>query len=262
MNPHDQHTRPAAHRVHEQLGVDDVWTLLRRHPEDSPEAGLAWHLASSATAVDGIHRELTATAKAAVAKLSPVAAGEHAGQSTYDGILRETGLRIDLLAARREAAFAQFAASLTAYARCTGADRKATSSERSRRQSTPQQALVGLGAWDDEQGVTRMALREVQLGDLWLRENGLGGKDVIRSNGLGTTVEAETVEPLIDAGLIAADTSTSCAGMGHMLSLTSAGHRALEVAHAARQRAAAASYRDRATAVASWGGGGGGGGGG
>ncbi|MFF4927092.1 hypothetical protein ACFY4B_41580 [Kitasatospora sp. NPDC001261] len=249
MNPHDQLAKPAAHRVYERLGVDDVWTLLRRHPEESPEASLAWYLAASATAVDGVHRELAAAAKTAVETLSPVARGQYAGQSTHDGILRESGLRIDLLAARREAAFTQFAASLTSYARCTGADRTATTDAQSRQQPSPRQSHAGPALWDDEHDTARRALRDVQLGDLWMRENVLGGKEVIHGNGLGAPVEAETVEPLVAAGLIEACTATDAAQVGHMLS-PPADRKAPEAAHAARQGEAAALYRGVAPTAA------------
>ncbi|MFE4357857.1 hypothetical protein ACFVXH_28870 [Kitasatospora sp. NPDC058184] len=184
MNPHDQLAKPAAHRVYERLGVDDVWTLLRREPEESPEASLAWYLAASVTAIDGVHRELTAAAKTAVETLSPVERGEYAGQPT------------------------------------------------------------------DEQGTPRRALREVQLGDLWMRENVLCGKEVIHGNGRGAPVKAETVEPLVAAGLIAADTATDAARVGRMVSLTPVGRKALEASPAARLREAAALYRSVAPAAA------------
>ncbi|MFF2616878.1 hypothetical protein [Kitasatospora sp. NPDC058046] len=75
-----------------------------------------------------------------------------------------------------------------------------------------------------------------------MRENVLGGKEVIHGNGLGAPVEAETVEPLVTSGLIAADTATDAAQVGHMLS-PPAGRKAPETAHAARRREAAALYR-------------------
>ncbi|WP_316527516.1 hypothetical protein [Kitasatospora brasiliensis] len=52
-------------------------------------------------------------------------------------------------------------------------------------------------------------------GDLWLRESVHGDRYVIWGSGRGAPIEAEAVERLIGAGLVAVNTNTSASRMGH-----------------------------------------------
>ncbi|MFJ7907050.1 hypothetical protein [Kitasatospora sp. NPDC096204] len=80
-------------------------------------------------------------------------------------------------------------------------------------------------------------------GDLWLRESVHGDRYVIWGSGRDAPIEAEAVERLVSAGLVAVNTNTSASLMGHMLSLTPEGVAANSAARAERLRQIAALYR-------------------
>ncbi|MGW3185043.1 hypothetical protein ACWDD9_37790 [Kitasatospora sp. NPDC001119] len=258
MNPHNPHTHPGAHLVYERLGAGDAGELSGRHPYQSPLAHLASMVASCARDVDRLHQDLTEQAKTVIERLQPIARGDHASMRGVNGIIQSAGLQVELLTARRGAAYGQLDKVLSAYERGAEADRP-TATPQLRRDSAhtngatapaDQQARPATAAWDDEQGFARAALQAMEHGDLWLRESVHGDKDVIRGSGLGAPIEAETVERLIGAGLVTADASTSASRMGHMLSLTAEGEAANAAARTERLRQVAALYRGTAPAAA------------
>ncbi|MFD7737679.1 hypothetical protein [Streptomyces sp. MJM8645] len=253
MNPHNRLTHPGAHLVYEHLGASatNAWELSAGYPDSDPLRHLAVMVASSAREVDQLHQALTAHAQTVIERLEPIARGDHANMRGINGIIQSAGPQVELLTARRGAAYAQLTNVLSAYERCTGTDRPTTAPRRRHDSAhtsvtaapsygqTPQSTA----AWDDEQGFARTALQAMEHGDLWLRENVHSDKYVIWGSGLDAPVEAETVERLIDAGLVSADTSTSASRMGHMLSLTPEGAAANAAARTERLRRVAALYR-------------------
>ncbi|MFE4972851.1 hypothetical protein ACFRAR_12135 [Kitasatospora sp. NPDC056651] len=251
MNPHDPHTRPGAHLVYERLGASDAQDLAGQHPYQSPLAHLASVVASCARDVDRLHQDLTEQAKTVIERLQPIARGDHASMRGVNGIIQSAGLQVELLTARRGAAYGQLDKVLGAYERGAETERP-TAAPQVRRDSAHtngatapanRQARPATTVWDDEQGLARTALRQMEHGDLWLRESVHGDKHVIWGSGLGAPIEAETVERLIGAGLVAVNTNTSASRMGHMLSLTPEGVAAGAAARTERLRQVAALYR-------------------
>ncbi|MFF2078591.1 hypothetical protein ACFVXG_28040 [Kitasatospora sp. NPDC058162] len=254
MNPHNRLTHPGAHLVYERLGVDDPFSLLgARYRHDVPRAQLARLAANAACDLDDLHQELIDQAQAVMARLEPFTRGEGPALREAGTTMLSVAGRLDQLCARKDAAYERLTGVLDACERIGGIEPQAPAiiqehqlaDAHSRSHAAPShhRPLPARAVWDDEQGFARTALRAMEHGDLWLREGAGGDKYVIWGSGLGAPLEVETVERLIGAGLVSADTSTSTSRMGHMLSLTPEGVAANAAARTERLRQVAALYR-------------------
>ncbi|MDH6709145.1 hypothetical protein P3T27_005891 [Kitasatospora sp. MAA19] len=262
MNPHDPLKHPGAHLVYERLGIDDPFTLLgARYRHDAPRAQLAQLAANAACDLDDLHRELTDQAQTVMAQLEPIARGERPALCQADTTMLSAAGQLDQLRACKDAAYEHLTRVLDACERIGGIESQAPAIVQDRQladahpRSHPapncQRPLPARAAWDDEQGRAHAALLRLAHEDMWLREGADGDKYVIWGSGLGAPIEAETVERLIGAGLVAADTSTSASRMGHMLSLAPEGVAANSAARTERLRQVTALYRGTVPATAS-----------
>lgn len=117
MNPHDPTDRPGAHLVSDQFGVADPWELTENYsPSDARDlTGRA--VAETARNLDGLHDQLRRAARTAIELLTPI---EHTSPDEMRGqysVLGDIGLRIELLAARRDAAYTQLIGAMDTYRR-------------------------------------------------------------------------------------------------------------------------------------------------
>lgn len=232
MNPHDPAERPGAHLVAADLGVDDPWDLSNHHPLHDPLYVVGRMVATAAHEVDELHGDLTLAAQAAIELLKPLGRGEHASMRGSYGVLRTTGPQIELLAARRGAAYEHLTRAVSAYRRLLPEPAAPSDSP------TPVQDLD----LADEQHPGRddgwavagerqiVALRAVEQGGLRLCLTAIGN-DPYLSDGSGDApaMWPETVERMLADGLLAKDTSTSLYD-GQLLSLTPSGQAALRAA--------------------------------
>ncbi len=121
MNPHDHTQRPGSHLVFEKLSINDPESLVTLHPHRSPLAGLGTVIADAARDVDGLHETLGVLARGATQVLERVARGEDADLRFTEGIVRSSGARIELLAARRGEAYQHLERAVHAYDRTRAA---------------------------------------------------------------------------------------------------------------------------------------------
>ncbi|MFD9403069.1 hypothetical protein ACFWA4_30140 [Streptomyces sp. NPDC060011] len=112
MNAHDMAKRPSAHLVAEEFGVEDPY-----HPPRDPLHLVGRTVAEAARDVDELHGELTRAAQSAIELLEPIGRGDHASMRGWYGILRTTGPQIELLVARRGAAYEQLTRAVSTYRR-------------------------------------------------------------------------------------------------------------------------------------------------
>ncbi|WP_127360919.1 hypothetical protein [Actinacidiphila soli] len=117
MNPHDPAKRPGAHLVAEEFGVEDPWALSDNRPLRDPLDLVGRMVAEAARDVDELHGELTRAAQSAIELLEPFGRGDHASMGGWYGILRTTGPQIELLVARRGAAYEQLTRAVSTYHR-------------------------------------------------------------------------------------------------------------------------------------------------
>ncbi|MCX4752463.1 hypothetical protein [Kitasatospora purpeofusca] len=259
MNPHDPLKKPGAHLVFDRLGAEDPQALAAGHLHESPIAHLAQMIATTSRDVDDLHRDLTTRAQLVIERLEPIARGDHAAMRGTNGVIQSTGFQVELLAARRGAAYQQLTRAIYAYERCAEAGPPSTAPERKRVRDnapvTPGQSPANgstdlcAAARPDPEGFEREALRDVNRGDLCLSTSPVHGDKYINyTDGGGAPVHLETVENLIVAGLIATDTSTASYRPGQRLSLTQRGETALDAAHTSdRRRMHAALLRSAAS---------------
>ncbi|MER7702396.1 hypothetical protein ABTX81_05790 [Kitasatospora sp. NPDC097605] len=251
MNPHDPLKKPGAHLVHERLGVDNPWELHRRHPDDRALARLGFAVATAARDFDTLHTELVAKAQQVIERLDPIARGDHASMLGINGILQSAGLKVEMLTARRGAAYQQLTGALTAYELCTdasglpSAEPALTRGQAERHTRAPGAPdLLNVSSRYGRHLLEFNALVAIDRGDLRLCESPTGGYTYL--SGLreeGPAVWVDTVEELIDEGLVAADASTSSYRPGHLLSLTESGQALLDAARADDRRVLAARSR-------------------
>ncbi|WTD05895.1 hypothetical protein OH717_26615 [Streptomyces albidoflavus] len=118
-NQSKQPISPTAHG--HQLVVETLHTppnaLRRRHSPGSAENELAELVARAALHLDTVQKELVDRCTWAAQDLNRVATGTAAPNSL--GVLQNSGLQIDLLAARRADAKAHLRSALAAYQRAT-----------------------------------------------------------------------------------------------------------------------------------------------
>ncbi|MFJ7096775.1 hypothetical protein ACIQWL_42180 [Streptomyces mirabilis] len=117
MNPHDPAKRPGAHLIAEEFGVEDPWALSDNRPLRDPLDLVGRMVAEAARDVDELHGELARAAQSAIDLLAPIAQGDHAGMRGWYGVLRTTGPQIELLVARRGAAYEQLTRSISTFRR-------------------------------------------------------------------------------------------------------------------------------------------------
>ncbi|MEU4588410.1 hypothetical protein AB0F92_41255 [Kitasatospora aureofaciens] len=252
MNPHDPLTNPGTHLVFDQLGVENPWELYARHPGESPLTRLAFMVATSAREVDRLHQDLTAKAQQVIERLAPIARGDHASMRGVNGIMQSAGLQVELLSARRGAAFEQLTGAVSAYERCTEAGLPVPESPLALKHATAGVSPVPATAPDlpsapsgyDPRIREFEALAAIDRGDLRLCESAVYGyKFMSDGSGERPSVWPHTVEALMAEDLVVADTSTSSYRPGHLLSLTPAGKALLDASRAADQRVSAALSR-------------------
>ncbi|MFJ9447978.1 hypothetical protein ACIRRH_40050 [Kitasatospora sp. NPDC101235] len=252
MNPHDPLVHPGAHLVFERLGAYNASELSAGYPGSDPLGRLAFMVASSAREVDRLHQELTARAQTVIERLEPIARGDHASMRGVNGIIQSAGLQVELLAARRGAAYEQLSSAVTAYERCAEARLPAPESPLALKHATASVPPVPAAGPDLPSAATRYnprlreieALATIDRGDLRLCESVVYGyKFMSDGSGKPSSVWPHTVEELMAEDFVVADTSSSSYRPGHLLSLTPAGKALLDTSRAADQRVSAALSR-------------------
>ncbi|MDW4911373.1 large ATP-binding protein [Streptomyces sp. ADMS] len=254
MNPHDMAKRPGAHLVAEEFGVEDPWALSDGHPPRDPLHLLGRMVAEAACDVDELHSELTRAAQSAIELLEPFGRGDSAGLRGWDGILRTAGPQIDLLAARRSAAFEQLNQAVSTYHRLLP-ESDTEQASKAPRQSLglpPEQAPGRDDDWAIAGGRQLGALEAVEAGGLRFHQSAAYGY-IYLSDGRGQRpnpeVWPETVQRLVTDGLLDQDTSEGLYRPGQLLSLTPQGEAALRDARTATPRVSAALSRSNTAAI-------------
>jgi hypothetical protein len=254
MNPHDMAKRPGAHLVAEEFGVEDPWTLSDDHPPRDPLHFVGRMVAEAARDVDELHSELTRAAQSAIELLEPFGRGDSAGLRGWDGILRTAGPQIDLLAARRSAAFEQLNQAVSTYHRLLPESdtEPASKAPRQSRDLAPEQAPGRDDDWAIAGGRQLGALEAVEAGELRFHQSAAYGYTYL-SDGRGQRpnpeVWPETVRRLVADGLLDQDTSEGLYRPGQLLSLTPQGEAALRDARTATPRVSAALSRSNTAAI-------------
>lgn len=246
MNPHDPAKRPGAHLVAEEFGVEDSWALSDNQSLRDPLDLVGRMVAEAARDVDELHGELTRAAQSAIEILEPIGRGEHAGMRGWYGILRTAGPQIELLVARRGAAYEELTRAVSTYRRLL------PESEAGPTPKAPHQSM-GLAReqapgrdddWTVADGRQLSALETVEAGGLRFHQSAVYGYTWL-SDGSGNRpkVLAESAERLLADGLLEKDTSTSSYRPGQLLSLTPQGEATLRCARPPAPRISAALSR-------------------
>ncbi|MEW1660599.1 large ATP-binding protein [Streptomyces sp. NPDC093707] len=254
MNPHDPAKRPGAHLVAEEFGVADPWELSGNRPLRDPLGLVGTMVADVARDVDKLHGELARSAQSAINPLAPVAQGDPAGMHGRYGVLRTTGPQIELLVARRGAAYEQLTRSISAFRRLLP-EQEAGASSKAAVHDLGKEKEQGPGR-DDDWAISGdrplMALEAVEAGGLRFHHSGVYGY-IYLSDGRGQRpspeVWPETVQRLVAEGLLDQDTSEGLYRPGQLLSLTPQGETILRAARTAMPRVSAALSRSNSAAM-------------
>ncbi|MGW1104286.1 large ATP-binding protein [Streptomyces sp. NPDC002540] len=249
MNPYDVTERPGTHLVAEEFGIEDPWALSDNRPLHDPIGLVGRMVAQAARDMDELHGQLTRAAQSAIDLLAPIAQAEHASMRGWHGVLQTTGPQINLLVARRGAAYEQLTRSISAYRRLL------PDSDAAQRSNTKVHELHrerSSGRNDDWAiaGDRRLrALEAVEADGLRFRLTGIGD-DPYLSDGTGQHPQplAKTVQRLVADGLLHQDTSENVYRPGQLLSLTPQGKAALRDARTATPRVSAALSRNNTPA--------------
>ncbi|MDX2525215.1 large ATP-binding protein [Streptomyces europaeiscabiei] len=254
MNPHDMAKRPGAHLVAEEFGVEDPWALSDDHPPRDPLYLVARMVAEAAHGVDELHGELTRAAQSAIELLEPVGRGDHASMRGGNGLLGTTGPQIELLVARRSAAYEQLTRAVSTYHRLLP-ESDAEPASKAPRQSlgvTPEQTPGRDDDWAIAGDRQLGALEAVEAGGLRFHQSAAYGY-IYLSDGQGQRpnpeVWPETVQRLVADGLLDQDTSEGLYRPGQLLALTPQGEAALRDARTATPRVSAALSRSNTAAI-------------
>ncbi|NEA75437.1 hypothetical protein C8250_015505 [Streptomyces sp. So13.3] len=244
MNPHDPSEKPGAHLVAETFGVEDPWALSDGHPLCDPLDVVGRMVAEAARNVDQLHAELTQAARSAIELLKPLARGEGADMRGWDGLLRTRGPQIELLVARRGAAYEHLRLALSTYQRLLPEPNAALQAPARGQEHATKQKQGRDDDWTLEGGRQLAALEAVEAGGLRFHQSPIYG-DIWLGDGSGRRpkVLVETTERLLADGLLAKDTSTSSYRPGQLLSLTAQGEAALQEGRSAAPRVSAALSR-------------------
>ncbi|MFG3289809.1 large ATP-binding protein [Streptomyces sp. NPDC048179] len=252
MNPHDMAKRPGAHLVAEEFGVEDPWTLSDDHPPRDPLYLVGRMVAEAARDVDELHGELTRAAQSAIELLEPVGRGDHASMRGGHGILGTTGPQIELLVARRSAAYEQLTRAVSTYHRLLPESDAEPASKAPLQGLGPEQAPGRDDDWAIAGGRQLGALEAVEAGGLRFHRSGAYGF-IYLSDGQGQRpnpeVWPETVQRLVADGLLDQDTSEGLYRPGQLLSLTPQGEATLRDARTAKPRVSAALSRSNTAAI-------------
>ncbi|WP_050370041.1 hypothetical protein [Streptomyces acidiscabies] len=254
MNPHDPAKRPGAHLVAKEFGVEDPWALSDAHPLRDPLDLVGRLVAEAARDVDNLHGQLASAAKATIKVLEPIGRGDHASMRAWDGVLRDRGPQIELLAARRGEAYEHLTRAVDAYRRLLP-DSGLTQPSK----ELGQELDLGTAAesardddWTIAGGRQLGALRAVEAGGLRFHQSSVYGY-IYLSDGQGQRpnpqVWPETVQRLVADGLLERDTSEGLYRPGQLLSLTPNGEAALRTARATEPRVSAALRRSNPAAA-------------
>ncbi|QMU67308.1 large ATP-binding protein [Streptacidiphilus sp. P02-A3a] len=252
MNPHDAAKQPGAHLVAEEFGVEDPWALSDNHPLRDPLDLVGRIVAEAARDVDELHGQLTRAAQSAIELLAPIAQGAHSDMRGWDGILRTTGPQIELLVARRGAAYEQLDRAIAAYRRLLPEADAAQPSKAAAQSLGEEKAPGRSDDWAISGDRQVRALEAVEAGGLRFHQSAVYGY-IYLSDGRGQrpTVWPETVRRLVTDGLLDQDPSESLYRPGQFLSLTEKGEAALREARPASPRVSAALSRSSNAAAIS-----------
>ncbi|MFI5800405.1 large ATP-binding protein [Streptomyces sp. NPDC051677] len=254
MNPHDVATRPGAHLVAEEFGVEDPWALSDDRPPRGPLYLVGRMVAEAARDVDELHGELTRAAQSAIELLEPIRRGDHSSMRGRYGILRSTGPQIELLVARRGAAYEQLTRAVSTYRRLLSGYDAALASKAPRRRLSlaPEQAPGRDDDWAVSGDRQLRALEAVEAGGLRFHQSRVYGF-IYLSNGQGQRPNPEvwpdTVQRLVADGLLDQDTSEGLYRPGQLLSLTPQGEAVLRDARTTTPRVSAALSRGNTAAI-------------
>ncbi|WP_198358195.1 large ATP-binding protein [Streptomyces fildesensis] len=201
-------------------------------------------VAAAAQDVDQLHAELTRTARSAIELLEPLARGDGADMRGSDGLLRTTGPQIELLVARRGAAYEHLRRALTTYQRLLPGQNATLPGPATVLEHAPEQKPGQDDDWTLAKGRQLAALEAVEAGGLRFHQSALHDNDLYLSDGTGNgpKVWVQTTERLVADGLLVKDTSTS-PYQGQLLSLTAQGEAALQEGRSAAPRVSAALSR-------------------
>ncbi|MCZ4122692.1 hypothetical protein [Streptomyces sp. H39-S7] len=244
MSPHDPSERPGTRLVAEAFGVEDPWALSDGHPLRDPLDLVGRMVAAAAQDVDQLHAELTRTARSWIELLEPLARGEGADMRGCDGLLRTTGPQIELLVARRGAAYEHLRRALTTYQRLLPGQNATLPGPPQVLEHAAEREQGRDYGWTLTEGRQFAALEAVEAGGLRFHQSALHDNDLYLSDGTGgrPKVWVETTQRLVADGLLAKDTSTS-PYQGQLLSLTAEGEAALQEGRSAAPRVSAALSR-------------------
>ncbi|WP_416484249.1 large ATP-binding protein [Streptomyces sp. CL12] len=258
MNAYDPHVRPGAHLVAEALGEDAPWALSDGQPLHTPLDLVGRMVAESAREVDELHGALARAAETAIRVLEPISRGENADVRGWEGALRTTGPQIELLVARRGAAYEQLNRAVSAYRRLAaspGAGRPRRAPAQAAREKAPRD--VDQPVRDDDWAVSggrRLAtLEAVSAGGVRFHQSPVYGFTWVSDSNAersAPSIWPQAVERLVADGLLEQDADESLYRPGQLVSLTPQGEAALRDGQAAVPRVSAALSRNSTAAGA------------
>jgi hypothetical protein len=256
VNPHDPAERPGAHLVAEEFEVDSPWDLTDNLPPHHPLDVVGRMIAATARDIDTLHSQLCRAAQSAIQILEPVGRGDHSTLRSPNGILGSSANQIELLVARRTAAYDQLTRAISSYHRLLHEPEAAQSSQAPDLDMKPelrQDLKTGQETrqvdWAIADGRELTALEAVEAGGLRFHQSGVHGYTYL-SDGTGRRpnpeVWPETVSRMVADGLLNQDSSEGLYRPGQLLSLTPKGEDALRDGRAATSRVTAALHRSQA----------------
>ncbi|MFI9626466.1 large ATP-binding protein [Streptomyces sp. NPDC052042] len=256
MNRYDPAERPGAHLVAEEFAVDDPWDLTDNLPIHHPLDFVGRMVAAAARDVDSLHRQLCGAAQSAIQALESVSRVDHSTLRSPDGILGASASQIELLAARRSAAYDQLTQVISSYRHLLREPQVALSSQApnlGRKPERDQGSYTGQESRQDDWAIANgrqlTALEAVEAGGLRLRQSAVYGYTYL-SNGTGQRPVPEvwpnTISRLVADGLLNQDSSEGLYRPGQLLSLTPKGEEALRDGRTTTSRVTAALQRSQA----------------
>ncbi|MCX4870858.1 hypothetical protein OHU11_03775 [Streptomyces sp. NBC_00257] len=256
MNPHDPAERPGAHLVAEEFAVDNPWDLADNLPLHHPLDFVGRMVAATARDVDTLHHQLCGAAQSAIQILGPVGRGDLSTLRSPDGILGASASQIELLAARRTAAYDQLTRVISSYQRLlreSEASQPLQAADLGMKPELHQGSNAGQETrqddWVIDNGRQLTALEAVEAGGLRFHQSPVFGYTYL-SNGTDQRPQPEvwpnTISRLVADGLLNQDSSEGLYRPGQLLSLTPKGEEALRNGRTATTRVTAALHRSQA----------------
>ncbi|MGK4581680.1 hypothetical protein [Kitasatospora sp. HPMI-4] len=235
------------------LGTRLVWAELQvervhdvpGHGTDTPHGAVADQIAATAQKLDYVQTRIVELAASLSRDLQRVAAGQDADLPVTNGIVRTTGLDLDLLVTRRTELRQSLTALIDVY-KTFPAYVPAPAPTPVRAAQTKSRARTGSArpAQDTLTARQQTALQAIGDGSVTIYRGLASGRLRIVSPG---TVSVTTVNELVDKKLVQSYPGTGLAE-GHKLDLTPAGQTRFEALPAAGGRVAAARTRPAAAA--------------